>query len=251
MPKIHAPAYALSGGSIGVLLAHGFSASPTELRPLGEHLHRAGYSISVLRLAGHGTNIDDMARSNAHDWYDSVVAGYDELIARCDYIVAVGLSMGGVLCCQLALDRPLLGLILLAPSFAVNARLFFLAPYLGLLIRHWSKSPESIAYYRQHDLFSYPSMPGSALAQLYRLIRRVRPLLPRIETPCKIFMGMRDSTVVPHSGFALFRELGSRRKSLALLPNSNHILTVEPDAARLFADTERFVSGLAALATTT
>ena len=251
MTKIHAPAYALSGGPIGVLLVHGFTASPTELRPLGEHLHRAGYSISGLRLAGHGTSIDDMSRSNARDWYSSVVAGYDELIARCNRVVAVGLSMGGVLCCQLALDRPLLGLSLLAPSFAVNSRLFFLAPYLGLLIRRWSKSQKSIAYYRQHGLFSYPSMPGPALAQLHRLIRRVRPLLPRIETPCKIFMGMRDTTVVPQSGFALLRELGSRHKSLALLPESNHILTVEPDAARLFAATEHFVSGLAALATKT
>ena len=247
MTEIHAPAYALSGGPIGVLLVHGFTASPTELRPLGDHLHQRGYSISGLRLAGHGTSIDDMGRSNAHDWYDSVVAGYDELSARCDRVVAVGLSMGGVLCCQLALDRPLLGMSLLAPSFAVNSRLFFLAPYLGSLIRRWSKSHESIAYYRQHGLFSYLSMPGPALAQLLHLIRRVRPLLTSIETPCKIFMGMRDTTVVPDSGFAIFRELGSRHKSLALLPESNHILTVESDAARVFAEIERFVSGLAIL----
>ena len=249
VPEIRVPAYTLSGGPFGILLVHGFTASPTELRPLGDHLHQAGFSVSGIRLAGHGTRVEDLARTVRSDWYASVLAGYRELADQCEHIVAIGLSMGGVLCCQLAVEQPLAGLCLLAPSFVVRSRLFFLAPWLRFLIRQWSKSQASMDYYQHHQLFSYPTMPVAALAELYHLNRHVRPILPHIETPCRIFMGLRDNTVVPESAFALYNALGSQRKGLVLLPDSNHILTVEPDAPRLFASVQHFVEGLAALNT--
>ena len=247
VPEIRVPAYTLSGGPVGVLLVHGFTASPTELRPLGDHLHQAGFSVSGIRLAGHGTRVADLACTVSSDWYDSVLAGYGELADRCEHIVAIGLSMGGVLCCQLAVEHPIAGLCLLAPSFEVRSRLLFFAPWLRFLIRQWSKSQASIDYYQHHRLFSYPAMPVAALAELYRLIRHVRPLIPQIKIPCRIFMGLRDNTVVPESAFALYNALGSQRKGLVLLPDSNHILTVEPDAPRLFASVLHFIEGLAVI----
>ena len=245
MPEIHAPAYRLTAGRIGVLLVHGFTASPTEMRPLADHLYRAGFSIQGLRLAGHGTDLDDLAQSTRSEWYDSVLAGYTELAEQCDKIIAVGLSMGGVLCCKLACERPLAGLCLLAPSFHVRSRFLFLAPWLGRLIRQIAKSPATLAYYEQHKLFSYPAMPGLALGELYRLIGEVRPLLPHITTPCRIFMGLQDSTVEPNSGFSIYHRIGSQFKRLRLLANSNHILTVEPDADVLFSDIRRYIENLA------
>lgn len=245
MTEIYAPAYQLAGGSFGVLLVHGFTASPTELRPLGDHLHQAGFSIKGIRLAGHGTDVDDLARSNRRDWYDSVLTGYRELAASCEYIVAIGLSMGGILCCQLASEYPLAGLCLLAPAFEVRSRFLCLAPWLGRLIPPIAKSQVSLDYYDHHQLFSYATMPVSALGELYRLIGHVQPKLPQITTPCKIYMGLRDRTVEPHSGFTIYNAIGSKYKGLTLLPNSNHILTVEPDAPLLLAGVRRFVENLA------
>ena len=74
MPDIQAPAYTLPAGPIGVLLVHGFTASPTELRTLGDYLHQAGFSIQGVRTAGHGTNADDLGKYTRRDWYASVEA---------------------------------------------------------------------------------------------------------------------------------------------------------------------------------
>jgi carboxylesterase len=242
--EIHVPAYQLAGGPTGILLVHGFTASPTELRPLGEYLHQTGFSVLGLRLAGHGTSVEDLSHTTRHDWQQSVLAGYAELAQCCDSIVAIGLSMGGVLCCQLATQCPLAGLCLLAPSFHIRSPLLFLTPWLRGLLQPRKKSKATLAYYDQHQLFSYPSMPIPALAELYRLLSRVRPLLPRIEAPCRIYMGLRDHTVVPASALSIFNALGSERKGLGLLPASGHILSVEPDAPQLFASVLRFVQGL-------
>ena len=46
----------LPGGSTGCLLLHGFSATPEEMRPLGEFLASKGYSVIGVRLAGHATH---------------------------------------------------------------------------------------------------------------------------------------------------------------------------------------------------
>ena len=54
-------------------------------------------------------------------------------------------------------------------------------------------------------------------------------------------MGMRDRTVEPGSGFAIYDQIGSEKKALTLLHNSNHILSSEPDADLLFSSIRRFV----------
>ena len=87
-------------------MVHGFTASPTELRTLGDYLHQAGFSIQGVRTAGHGTNLDDLGKCTRRDWYASVEAGYRELSEHCQHIVAIGLSMGALLCCKLHQRTP-------------------------------------------------------------------------------------------------------------------------------------------------
>ena len=43
-----------------VVLVHGYTGTPGELRLLGEYLQKAGASRNRCAFAGHGTNIDDL-----------------------------------------------------------------------------------------------------------------------------------------------------------------------------------------------
>jgi len=98
-----------------------------------------------------------------------------------------------------------------------------------------------LAYYKKHGLFSYPLMPTPALAQLHRLIVHGRKALRRIDHPTQIFLGSQDPTVPISAGARLFAELKTPHKSLVHLPNSHHILTVEPDTPALFSLVEAFI----------
>ena len=243
MPEILSPSFFYRAGPTGVLLIHGFTASPAEMLPLGEYLHHRGISCLGVRLAGHGTSLRDLLDTSWLDWYAAAAEGLEELDKYCDQVFVAGLSMGGLLAVLLAREYPqrLRGLSLLAPAFYPCSPFLFLASWLRPFVKTIHKSERSKTYLRENDLFSYPSMPLPALTQLYRLIKEGRRALPHIVHPTQIFLGKQDHTVKPASGLHLFNCLGCEKKGLIYLPNSGHILTVEPDAPTLFAAVYRFI----------
>ena len=62
-----------------VLLLHGYTGAPSEMRPLGDYLHALGYTVSCVRLPGHGTSIKDLEATTATDWYGAAAVSYTHL----------------------------------------------------------------------------------------------------------------------------------------------------------------------------
>ena len=60
--KLDPSAFILENGPVGALLVHGFTASPTEMRLLGNHLHQRGLTVAAPLLPGHGTNLADLSK---------------------------------------------------------------------------------------------------------------------------------------------------------------------------------------------
>jgi len=52
-----------AGKDLGVFLIHGFTASCSEVRPIGTHLNAHEISSKAVLLAGHGTSPQDLATS--------------------------------------------------------------------------------------------------------------------------------------------------------------------------------------------
>jgi carboxylesterase len=243
MTDIRVPSFLLPAGRTGALLIHGFTASPAEMRPLGEFLHRGGLTVCGIRLAGHGTAPEDLARTRWQDWYATAAAGLEQLRGHCDSLFVAGLSMGAVLGILLAARSPdrIRGLCLLAPALRLRSRPLFLARWLQPLVGAIPKSPRTNAYLSERGLFAYPVMPLPALVQLHLLIGEGRRELDRMVQPTLVCMGQQDRTVVPASGLRIFERLRSAAKDLILLPGADHILTVEPGAEFLFERIQRFI----------
>jgi esterase/lipase len=72
------------GGRTGCLFIHGFTSMPDEMRLCGEYLSIKGYPVLGIRLAGHATHPDDLARIRWQDWLVSVEEGLAVLRAVCD-----------------------------------------------------------------------------------------------------------------------------------------------------------------------
>ncbi|MBW2258692.1 MAG: esterase, partial [Deltaproteobacteria bacterium] len=66
--------FLLPGGPVGVLLIHGFTGAPAEMRPIAEPLHAAGCTVSGPLLPGHGTRWQDMNRCRWQAWADHAEA---------------------------------------------------------------------------------------------------------------------------------------------------------------------------------
>src|SRR5271170_3117188 len=94
------------GGPSGVLVLHGFTGNPASLRSIAELCAKAGYSVELPRLPGHGTSVEDMLTTTWVDWSATALETYDALAERCDQVAVVGLSMGGGLAAYVAENRP-------------------------------------------------------------------------------------------------------------------------------------------------
>src|SRR5215469_2208865 len=95
-----------AGDRRGVLLLHGFTGTPFEVRPLGERLARRGLTIVGPVVPGHCTSARSLEGTTWHDWEAGATAALDGLRARCDRVAVAGLSMGGLLAARLAFLRP-------------------------------------------------------------------------------------------------------------------------------------------------
>ena len=109
------------GSGLSMLLVHGFSGTPYEMRYLGERLNAAGPRVLGVRLAGHAGAPEDLGASTHDHWYESVIDGLEQLRGYGDPVVVAGLSMGALLSARLALDQreAIAGLALIAPAFFI------------------------------------------------------------------------------------------------------------------------------------
>jgi carboxylesterase len=205
----------------GVLLVHGFTASPRELQPLGRMLAEAGFLVKGVRLPGHGTSPEDLAKRQQEEWQQAVKEGFLLLHKQVERIYAVGLSTGALLVLHLAKELPLVGLVLLSPFLRVRHRL---APAAGLLrfIVKYQNRPLA-AHLIEHY---YERRPVHGVHQLNRLCRAVRKDLSRINMPVLMVNGEGDRTIRVDSSLDLFRRLASPHKVFHLYgPEVGHVLT--------------------------
>jgi carboxylesterase len=234
-----------AASDVGILLVHGFTASPAEMRPMGEYLAaRKGWRCKGILLPGHGTRIEDMRKTTGADWVDSVEKTLKELSRECRHVFLAGLSLGAVLSCHVALraikDEKLRGMILMAPAFGVSTKKAIGVRLLSPFVKLRAKGTRASDYFLDHGLYSYVHNPLNRVMELLRLGSESVRRLPELKKlPTVLFVGDLESTV------SLDKQLMAAKENpwirLVRLPKSRHILPLEPDRARMFEETEKFV----------
>ena len=84
-----------------MLLIHGYTGAPPEVRLVGDYLHQRGYTVSGPLLPGHGTTAQEMNHRQWSDWAGHVEGALADLQARCETLFVGGLSMGALFVCAI------------------------------------------------------------------------------------------------------------------------------------------------------
>jgi len=238
--------------SPGVLLVHGFLASPAEMRGLGERLVARGHRVMGVRVAGHGTSPWDLRDRAFTDWLDSVRRGYRLLAETCDRVAIVGFSAGGDLALAMAGERPegLAGVCAVCPPVSFRDRNMVFVPLvhgINKVMAWWPSFEDGVMPFRlndsEHPDINYRHMPVRGLYELRRLVAHTLRLLPRVEVPALVVQGDGDPVVDPASARQVLRRLGSAEKELVLVPADRHGILYE-DIGGTQDQVLRFIAGL-------
>jgi carboxylesterase len=243
-PHLDPSAFFLEGSSVGVLLIHGFTGAPVEMRMVGDYLHQQGYTVAGPLLPGHGTTVEDMNRSKWTDWTDHAEQALADLRAHCETVFVGGLSMGSLLTLFLAAHHPELpGAIIYSPATWVANRLIHLTPVLKYLLPIKPKSGESdlIDPEAELRLWHYDDDPVFAAHELLKLIRQIRRLLPRVTCPLLVIHSTLDTSIHPTSARRTYERAGSTDKELITLHNSGHCITVDSEWELVARRTYEFI----------
>lgn len=236
---------------LGIVLVHGFLASPAEVRPFGEKLQALGYPVIGVRLKGHGTSPWDLRERSWHDWLESVRQGYAVMSAFARRICLIGFSTGGALSLRLAADCPerLVGVAAISVPMKFRDRNMIFVPLVhgvNELVR-WVSSLEGVMPFRprdsEHPHINYRNVPIRGLYELRQMVDELEERLPDVQCPVTLIQGSDDPVVEPKSAELIHMRLGTSQKKLFMVPSTRHGILYED-----IGDTqEKVISFLAAL----
>jgi len=237
----------LPGGTTGVLLLHGFTGTPRDLAGLARRLHGSGFTVSLPRLPGHGTNGGDFLQSGWRDWLRAAADAWMDIAGRCEKVHLVGYSMGGVLAAMLAAHFPVSRLVLVAPALRTKNPLLPLSPLLGLFLRRTArrmdpstvaKDEESQSLAREYWHWRYPRQASSLLW----LQRRANRALRAVTADTLTIVGTADSSV-PVSVIAhVEKRIAARARHHVVLEGARHSIFAGPAADTVIDETVRWLT---------
>src|SRR5512133_2707377 len=172
---------------VGILLVHGFTGAPKEMRWMGEYLHAQGFTVLGVRLSGHATRPEDMIRSSYGDWLASVEDGFHLLSGAVKDVYIMGLSMGGVLTLTTSAYLPVKGLVAMSTPYCLppDPRLRHIE-WISKTIPFMPKGSEEPGSgwfdkeaWKEH--ISYPQNPVRSIGELNKLLTIMHEALPKID----------------------------------------------------------------------
>jgi len=230
------------GNNTGVLLIHGFTGTPYEMRLLGEFLRSKGYTVKGILLKGHGTIPEDMKKSSYRDWIHGAVEGYKLLKQECDEVFAAGFSMGGLLSLYLARNYDIKGAVTLSAPIRIQGRKAALSYVENKFKTYMLKKTHKGGI----NAIGYDKSPIVSVFNLFKLIWYVDANLGHIEKPVLIMQSYGDMTVSPVSANIIYNNLGSKDKSIVYLQKSGHVITCDSEKNQVFEEVYNFIKGKSA-----
>jgi len=250
---------------VGILLFHGLTGMPSELRFIKRYLERQGYRVETPLLLGHGDGHGELLATTWQDWVKGAQRDLERMKSNCRHIFVGGLSMGASMAAMLAAeDKSINGIIMLSttlrydgasiPALEVLLPLVDLLPFLGRWC-YWTEDPpyglkdrrlqkiitrsvQAAAKGETTDFGLFRTYAGS-LRQMSFLVDAVRLKTHLVTCPTLIVHSLEDTMTSIHNATEIYSRISSQDKTIAFLNACDHVLTLDlrkRDVAHIIAD---------------
>ncbi len=234
--------YYVGNNGIGVLLIHGYTGTPAELKELGILLNKEGYTVHGVLLPGHNTEPDDLESVTWEEWFERVKVAYYELGRNTSRQIVMGMSMGGLLALVAGHTFQAEKVVLMStPIFLFDWRVKFIG-ILKYFIKSIKKRPRKVKCAEEYNV-SYDVLPVLGVVQVNRLMEHCKKnIIPQFDRPCLIIQSLTDGTVKPSSGEYIYENIASKIKKLFFLKKSKHVVTLYDARDKVYAEIIEFLN---------
>jgi carboxylesterase len=266
--------------AVGIVLIHGLTGTPVEMKPLEKYLRRMGLDVENVLLSGHAGSHKDILGAKWEQWIDNVREGVNKILERNDRVIVCGLSMGAILAAVVASENErICGAVLMSPTWSYDGsvmlnkafdafvkfpvvqnsvrRLVGWFPILGEKI-FWEETPpyglrderlqrqitrsiEEAKKGGSNEFGTFRTYYGP-LWQMWALVDYARTLLDRVKCPVMIVSSLEDTLASINNAMITYLEIASPNKGLFMLTGCDHVMTLDLQKQQLFKMIAKFVT---------
>ncbi len=254
--------YFEGGREKGVLLIHGLTGAPGEMRLVGKALNQAGFTVYAPVLAGHCQTASALEATTYEDWIDSLRGPLYWLKREVRHVYTAGICLGGALGLMLAFQEgsKVEKSVIYSPTLKYDGWNQGMLTRLGVnLIQPliWvrplhrlnfpERSPYGIKDERMRRFMTESasmkgilrSFPVLALYQNLRLNQALKAALPRMNVPTLLLHARDDDISHPRNAEKIKRLHGGECE-LRYLDDSYHMIHVDNEREAVVRMTAEF-----------
>ncbi|GGI41297.1 alpha/beta hydrolase [Mammaliicoccus stepanovicii] len=220
---------------LGILFLHGYTGGRYELLPLINYLgDRYDFVIEAPEYPGHGKKLL-IKNTNEEMWFEAAEKSYIALREKCDTVIVIGFSMGGVIAGLLSLAHQPDKLILIAPAFD-NINLQYMVKYPYTYIHNMRYADLRILEFM---LFRTFKVDYKSLVSFKKLQQRALYVPEQITANTLIIHGTIDGLVPIQKSRQLVKRI--KKAKLIEIEKGPHEICLSKMNKKVFYEVEKFI----------
>ena len=245
-----------------VLLFHGLTGSPFELRKYAQFLHNNGYDVFAQCLPGHGERFEEIYTVKYQDWLDFAYNKFSELRAKYDKVFVSGLCLGAVLALAVGIKfrDEIDGVISLSTTLFLDGwRLpwykFLIPVGLSTILRFYYCYPEcephGIKNQKTRNVVKkllakgdvgMNDFPMTGIYELLKLSKFVIKNLKDFHSPILLIHSKEDDLTSVKSAEIVYNKISSEEKEKIILYDSYHMVLYDNEKEFVFNKALEFLN---------
>lgn len=246
-----------------VLLFHGLTGSPFEMKKYGDFLFKNGYDVFCYSFPGHGDRISEIETVTWQDWCNFAQGKYDTLRKNYEQFFVSGLCLGAAMAVYLGEhNKDLTGIVALSTTlfldgFCIPWTISLLPFALSTIIRFYYTFPEddcfgvknertrkSLAKITAKANIGMDNYPLNCVDGLLKLSKNVRKNLKNVECPILCIHSKYDNLSSTKGAKVVLNGVSSKIKKYIELNDSYHMVLYDNEKEFVMNSVKEFLDTL-------